>query len=35
VIDALISRLRKKVDLPGLKPLIKTLRGVGYVLSDD
>jgi two-component system, OmpR family, response regulator len=34
VIDALISRLRKKVDLPGLKPLIRTLRGVGYVLGD-
>jgi two-component system OmpR family response regulator len=35
VIDALISRLRKKVDLPGLKPLIRTLRGVGYVLGDS
>ena len=35
VIDALISRLRKKVDPPELKPLIKTLRGVGYMLSDD
>ena len=35
VIDALISRLRKKVDLPGLKPLIRTIRGVGYMLSDD
>jgi two-component system OmpR family response regulator len=35
VIDALISRLRKKVDLPGLRPLIRTLRGVGYVLGDS
>jgi two-component system OmpR family response regulator len=34
VIDALISRLRKKIDLPGLKPLIKTLRGVGYILGQ-
>lgn len=34
VIDALVSRLRKKVDLPGLKPLIRTMRGSGYMLSD-
>jgi two-component system OmpR family response regulator len=34
VIDALISRIRKKIDLPGIAPLIKTVRGVGYILGD-
>lgn len=34
VIDALMSRLRKKIDRPGFKPLIKTMRGAGYMLSD-
>ena len=33
VIDVHINSLRKKVDLPGSKPLIHTLRGVGYVLE--
>jgi DNA-binding response OmpR family regulator len=34
VVDVHIYRLRGKVDTDGRRPLIQTLRGVGYVLSD-
>ncbi len=34
VVDVHIYRLRGKVDGPGQQPLIKTMRGVGYVLKD-
>ena len=34
VVDVHIYRLRGKVDTDGLQPLIRTLRGVGYVLQD-
>lgn len=34
VVDVHIYRLRGKVDIEGLRPLIRTLRGVGYVLRD-
>jgi two-component system OmpR family response regulator len=34
VIDVHINKLRKKVDGEASKPLIHTLRGVGYVLED-
>lgn len=34
VVDVHIYRLRGKVDGSGLAPLIRTLRGVGYVLKD-
>jgi two-component system, OmpR family, response regulator len=34
VIDVHIGRLRKKVDPPGLAPLIRTVRGSGYRLAD-
>jgi DNA-binding response OmpR family regulator len=34
VVDVHIYRLRGKVDGNGLHPLIKTLRGVGYVIKD-
>ena len=34
VVDVHIYRLRGKVDSDGREPLIKTLRGVGYVLKD-
>ena len=34
VIDVHIGRLRKKIDLPGTRPLIHTVRGVGFLLSD-
>ena len=30
VVDVHISRLRKKIDAPGERPLIETLRGEGY-----
>jgi DNA-binding response OmpR family regulator len=32
-IDVFISRLRKKIDRPGLRPLIHTVRGAGYLLK--
>ncbi len=34
LIDVHISRLRKKVDAPGLAPLIHTVRGCGYRLVE-
>jgi DNA-binding response OmpR family regulator len=34
VVDVHIYRLRGKVDTEGKRPLIRTLRGVGYVLRD-
>ena len=34
VVDVHIYRLRNKVDTEGREPMIKTLRGVGYVLKD-
>jgi len=34
VVDVHIYRLRGKVDGTGQAPLIRTLRGVGYVLQD-
>ncbi len=34
VVDVQVKRLRTKIDLPGVEPLIHTVRGVGYVLQD-
>ena len=34
VIDVHIGRLRKKVDPPGVAPLIRTVRGSGYRLAE-
>jgi two-component system copper resistance phosphate regulon response regulator CusR len=34
VVDVHIYRLRGKVDFAGQQPLIRTMRGVGYVLKD-
>jgi two-component system copper resistance phosphate regulon response regulator CusR len=34
VIEVLIARLRRKVDVDGLPPLIHTVRGAGYILTD-
>jgi two-component system copper resistance phosphate regulon response regulator CusR len=34
VVDVHIYRLRGKVDSSGQQPLIRTLRGLGYVLND-
>jgi DNA-binding response OmpR family regulator len=33
LIDVHLSRLRKKVDTPGLEPMIRTIRGSGYALN--
>ena len=35
VLNVYVNYLRKKVDLPGSKPLIHTLRGVGFALSEE
>lgn len=35
VVESRICRLREKVDLEGLPRLIRTVRGFGYVLSDQ
>jgi DNA-binding response OmpR family regulator len=35
VIDAYISLLRRKVEKPGQRPLIHTLRGMGYSLREQ
>ena len=35
VVDVYISSLRKKIDVPGAQKLIRTVRGVGYVIRDD
>ena len=35
VVDVHIYRLRGKVDTEGREPLIKTLRGIGYVLQGN
>jgi DNA-binding response OmpR family regulator len=35
VVDVLVHRLRKKLEEPGERPLIQTIRGVGYVLRED
>ena len=35
VIDVHISRLRKKVDADGEAPLIRTVRGSGYMMAAE
>lgn len=35
VVDVHIYRLRGKIDTEGRQPLIKTLRGIGYVLEES
>ncbi|MEL6507382.1 MAG: response regulator transcription factor [Pseudomonadota bacterium] len=35
VIDVHISRLRAKIDKDFDKPLLKTIRGAGYIISDE
>jgi DNA-binding response OmpR family regulator len=34
VVNVYVNYLRKKIDLPGHKPLIHTLRGVGFALRE-
>ena len=33
-VEVLVSRVRRKVDGPGLPPLFQTVRGAGYMLTD-
>ena len=35
VLNVYINYLRKKIDLPGLQPLVHTLRGVGFALREE
>jgi len=35
VVDVHVAKLRQKLGSPGGKPLIHTVRGVGYILSED
>jgi two-component system OmpR family response regulator len=33
LIDVHMGRLRKKIDPPGVTPMIQTVRGSGYILA--
>jgi len=35
VVNVYVNYLRRKIDLPGIKPLIHTVRGVGFVLREE
>ena len=35
VVDVAVKRLRRKVDLPSMRPLIRSVYGVGYVLEGS
>lgn len=35
VVNVYIKMLRRKIDLPGLPPLIHTIRGVGFALREE
>ena len=35
VLDVLVNRVRRKVDASSVRPLIHTIRGVGYVLRSE
>jgi DNA-binding response OmpR family regulator len=35
VVNVYINYLRKKIDLPGMKPLLHTTRGVGFALAEQ
>jgi DNA-binding response OmpR family regulator len=35
VVNVYIKMLRRKIDRPGLKPLIQTVRGVGFALREE
>jgi len=34
LVDVHVSRVRRKVDLPGHPPLFHTVRGAGFVLGE-
>ena len=35
VLNVYVNYLRKKIDLPGMPPLIRTVRGVGFALREE
>jgi two-component system copper resistance phosphate regulon response regulator CusR len=35
VLNVYVNYLRKKIDLPGLKPLVHTMRGIGFALREE
>jgi DNA-binding response OmpR family regulator len=35
VVNVYMNYLRKKVDLPGMKPLLHTVRGIGFTVRED
>ncbi|MSU36925.1 MAG: response regulator transcription factor [Pedosphaera sp.] len=35
VVNVYINYLRKKIDRPGLRPLLRTIRGVGFALREE
>jgi heavy metal response regulator len=35
VVNVYVKYLRSKIELPGLKPLIHTVRGIGFVLREE
>lgn len=35
VVNVYVNYLRKKIDMPGFKPLIHTLRGVGFAMREE
>ena len=35
VVNVYMKHLRKKIDLPGLAPLLRTIRGAGFALRED
>jgi two-component system copper resistance phosphate regulon response regulator CusR len=35
VVNVYVNLLRRKIDLPGMKPLIHTVRGVGFALREE
>jgi DNA-binding response OmpR family regulator len=34
VVNVYINYLRRKIDLPGMKPLLHTVRGMGFSLCE-
>ncbi len=34
LVDVHVSRLRRKIDLPGSRPLLHTIRGAGFILGE-
>ena len=35
IVDVYVSSLRKKLEQPFGRPLIRTMRGVGYIMGDE